>query len=226
MNIAIEQNILLLPPQLAREIGTNTALVLQQMHYWLQKSKHWIDGAKWIYNTFADWVKQFPFSLRTMKRVVSQLRELKLIRVEQFEKSHWDHTNWYTIDYERLEVLISSIVPNCPDHLCQPDTTDSANLAPSSTEITPETSTEKLEKTKKPKKKEPDGYEEWYQSALILGWVSARDGVKVRMAKGLYQGRYFNWKEVAKNQEHFLTEPVPHQPGQYLRALAKGFAKK
>lgn len=103
--LLIDEEPLVVIPSLAAQIGLNEALVLQQLHYWLKKSKHEHDGRKWVYNTLGEWQTQFPFwsedvLQRTMKSLVGQ----GLAVVHKFSKSNWDRTNWYSIDYERLEV--------------------------------------------------------------------------------------------------------------------------
>ncbi len=92
-------------PQLAVQIGLNEALVLQQIHYWLEDSEHEHDGRRWIYNTFGEWQSQFPFwSERTLQRIMGKLVKLDLVEVHKFNESNWDRTNWYTLKYEQLEV--------------------------------------------------------------------------------------------------------------------------
>jgi hypothetical protein len=58
--LLINEAPLMIVPSLAVEIGLNEAVVLQQIHYWLNISKHKIKGKKWVYNTYEDWQKQFP----------------------------------------------------------------------------------------------------------------------------------------------------------------------
>jgi hypothetical protein len=96
-------------PSLALEIGLEDALFLQQLHYWIRKSKHEHDGQRWIYNTFAEWQAQFPFwSLRTMQRIAARLVKRGLIKIHKFNEHNWDRTNWYAIDYEAVGKLSSS----------------------------------------------------------------------------------------------------------------------
>lgn len=134
MSLVIEGSPLAVLPGLAIRIGTNGALILQQIHYWLEKSKHTIDGCKWIYNSYESWHRQFPFiSLRTIKREVAALRDLQLIRVERFQKHRWNQTNWYTIDYQRLEAFSSLTVSTGSNRSGQSVPVDCANLPPSIT---------------------------------------------------------------------------------------------
>ena len=93
-------------PNLAKAIGLNEAIFLQQLHYWLQRSKNEHDGRVWVYNTYEEWQTQFPFwSLDTMQRIARKLVKSGLLVVHQFNKQNWDRRNWYSIDYERLEAL-------------------------------------------------------------------------------------------------------------------------
>lgn len=94
-------------PKLAEEIGLNEAIILQQIHYWLNTSKHYHDGKKWIYNSYPEWQKQFPFwSLITIKRTIYSLEKQKLLIAGNYNKAKFDKTKWYTIDYQTLEGMI------------------------------------------------------------------------------------------------------------------------
>lgn len=106
---------------LAKIIGRSSAALIQQIHYHLQKSKHVVEGTRWIYNSFKDWAEQLPFSDTTIKRAVSKLRDLGLIITERRDRQQWKQTNWYTIDYQRLECLIFSIGSFCPNRSVQID---------------------------------------------------------------------------------------------------------
>ncbi|NLX61346.1 MAG: hypothetical protein GXZ06_02315 [Tissierellia bacterium] len=95
---------------LAVILGLNEALVLQQIHYWLEINKknkrNFHEGRYWTYNTLKDWQKEFPFwSLSTIKRILKKLREKKLIEVDNFNIYQMDRTLWYTINYEEVDKL-------------------------------------------------------------------------------------------------------------------------
>lgn len=88
-------------PSLAREIGLNEAIMLQQMHYWLIKSSHEFEGVKWFYKTLEDWQTEFPFwSAMTIRRTLTNLEKQKVIRIGDFNKKKFDKTKWYTIEYQ------------------------------------------------------------------------------------------------------------------------------
>jgi hypothetical protein len=122
-------------PSLAKLIGLNEAIFLQQLHYWLIKSQHEYDGRKWVYNTFEEWQKQLPFwSIITIKRIVQSLRKAGLVSTTaQYNKMQVDRTLWYTIDYAAVDSLSehacdTSIVSTCYDGKCQVDTTNNQRL--------------------------------------------------------------------------------------------------
>ena len=74
------------------------------MHYWLKKSNHNYDGRRWIYNSFPEWQKHFPFwSVMTIKRAVYSLEKQNLLYVGNYNKAKFDKTKWYSINYEKLE---------------------------------------------------------------------------------------------------------------------------
>lgn len=58
-------------PDLARHVGLNEAIILQQLNYWIEATESGIEheGRRWVYNTQEQWREQFPFwSVDTVKR--------------------------------------------------------------------------------------------------------------------------------------------------------------
>jgi len=103
----INENPLLILPSLAMEIGLNEAIVLQQIHYWLQISDNHIQGHYWVYNTYKDWREQFPFwSTVTIRRILYKLEADGFIITGNYNSSRSNHTKWYTINYKELKNLI------------------------------------------------------------------------------------------------------------------------
>lgn len=90
-------------PSLAVEVGLNEAVVLQQVHYWLLRSNNVQDGYKWVYNSYSEWNKQFPFwSRNTLIRTFNRLEKQGYLISANYNKAGFDKTKWYRIDYERL----------------------------------------------------------------------------------------------------------------------------
>lgn len=107
-NLLIDEYPLLVPPTLASQIGLNEAIALQQIHFWVSKSKNFKDGKYWVYNTYDGWQKQFPFwSVSTIRRVFKSLEEKKLIETANYNEMKYDQTKWYTINYDKLNKIVS-----------------------------------------------------------------------------------------------------------------------
>ncbi|NDQ18126.1 DnaD domain protein, partial [Staphylococcus aureus] len=100
-------------PKLAEAIGLNEAIVLQQIHYWLNNSKHEYENKKWIYNSYKNWEAQFPFwSNVTIRRTISSLEKQNLLLTGNFNKVGFDKTKWYTINYLVLEGVSKRVAQN------------------------------------------------------------------------------------------------------------------
>lgn len=140
MKFLIHEPPLQLLPSLAVAIGLNEAIVLQQVHYWLNNPKAGVekDGQKWIFNTYEQWRENFPFwSDKTIQRTFLSLEAKKLIITAQFNIKDRDATKFYRIDYGQLETLeevklSSSMRTHSPDVNRNTETT-----AENTTEIAP-----------------------------------------------------------------------------------------
>ncbi|WPC43854.1 DnaD domain protein [Clostridium sp. JS66] len=93
-------------PKLAEIFGITESIILQQIHYWLLKSNHIINGTPWIYNSYEAWHNQISFLCkRTIIRAIKKLETAGVVLSSNFNKSKMDKTKWYTIDYKKLESL-------------------------------------------------------------------------------------------------------------------------
>lgn len=107
--LLLDEQPLVILPKLAVVIGLNEAIVLQQLHYWVEKSKNEKDGKYWVYNTLAEWREQFPFwSKNTIIRTFEKLEQDKLIETGVFNRNKSDRTKWYTINYKTLDACYNS----------------------------------------------------------------------------------------------------------------------
>lgn len=92
--------------KLAVILGLSESIVLQQMNYWIEKSKHIIEGKRWIYNTYSNWQEQLPFFCEsTIRRIIKKLEGMDIILSGNFNKSKMDKTKWYSINYSALDKL-------------------------------------------------------------------------------------------------------------------------
>ncbi|EWG12918.1 conserved phage C-terminal domain-containing protein [Cytobacillus firmus] len=109
-SLLVNERPMLILPSLAEKVGLNEAVLIQQIHYWLVKSRHIKEGRKWIYNTYKDWKKQMPFwSHATIGRTIRSLEEMGFLISANFNSSKMDKTKWYTIDYKKIAELEASL---------------------------------------------------------------------------------------------------------------------
>ena len=137
-------------PNVAAAIGVSEAIVVYRLDYWLGRTKHHFDDRAWVYNTYESWQEQFPFwSCRTIQAIFRRLERLGIIESSQaHNRSRWDKTKWYTIDYNRLSELVSqtpateapavdmsttapSMDPEATIDETQTDSIDGAEISPS-----------------------------------------------------------------------------------------------
>lgn len=103
-NLLIDDYPLIVLPSLAKHAGLNEAIMLQQIHFWIQRSQHFKENKKWVYNTYSGWVYQFPFwSESTIKRTIRSLERQNLLLTGNFNKLKIDNTKWYSINYQELK---------------------------------------------------------------------------------------------------------------------------
>ncbi|HQS84981.1 MAG TPA: DnaA N-terminal domain-containing protein [Alphaproteobacteria bacterium] len=117
-------------PTLAHRIGLNEALMLQQVHYWLNPklNRNIFEKRYWVHNTYRQWQTQFPFwSQRTIQRILLSLEEKGLLLA--FLRNDFHKTKHYTIDYDQLhkmELLSTKILSKMSR---QTDVIDHASLS-------------------------------------------------------------------------------------------------
>lgn len=97
-------------PRLAVAIGLHEAIILQQIHYWLEINKkvgrNYKNGHYWTFNSYNAWQEQFPFmSERTIRRSIGNLRKQKLLITANLSPHKFDNTLWYRINYDAVSSL-------------------------------------------------------------------------------------------------------------------------
>ena len=102
--LLLDEHPLFVLPSLASTLGLNEAIVIQQLHWWLLQGKNERDGHFWVFNTYQDWQKQFPWwSADTVKRTLRGMEKDGLVVSSMaYNQSKTDRTKWYRIDYDRL----------------------------------------------------------------------------------------------------------------------------
>lgn len=99
-------------PSLAKAIGINDAILLQQINYWLKiaskagDKRKFIDGRWWTYGAYREWQTQLSWlTLEGLRRIIYRLEKLKLLESKQHNLATGDARKWYTIDYEKVDAL-------------------------------------------------------------------------------------------------------------------------
>jgi hypothetical protein len=108
--LLFDEQPLVIDKTLAKLIGLNECIVIQQIHYWLtinqKTNKNYNDGCYWTYNTINEWQEEFPFwSVDTVKRTLAKLRKRNILITGNYNKLKRDRTLWYTINYAELKRL-------------------------------------------------------------------------------------------------------------------------
>lgn len=151
-NLLLDEYPLMVLPQLAKTVGLNEAIVLQQVHYWLLNNKrnnkqdYCIDGKWWVKASYPKWQKDnFPFwSVKTIQRTVTSLTTLTLLESAQHNKGTGDQSKFYTVNYEALDKLT---IPSGQNDLMHQDK-ESISIGSKSPDLLEETIEETTTETK------------------------------------------------------------------------------
>lgn len=104
--LLINETQMLVMPKLAKRIGLNEAIFLQQLYQRLNESKHVHDGHQWVPTSYEGWHEQFPFwSMSTIRRIIYKLEHEQLIITGNYNQLKIDKTKWYRINFDALEAV-------------------------------------------------------------------------------------------------------------------------
>ncbi len=165
MSLLIKEPPLQVLPSLAVRIGLNEAIVVQQLHYFLQGTGNGktIDGEKWIFNTYEEWRFVFPFwSTRTIERIFEQLETMNLV-VSCQPEGRQSRRKYYRLNRGMVSLMEREAIPE-PANLAgsEPEAAkladwEPANLAASLIAKTTAKTTLKLTSEEKPEVKTRKG---------------------------------------------------------------------
>lgn len=106
--LIIEEPLVVLPT-IARALDINKAIILQQVQYWVLKSKHERDGFIWIWNSYTEWAEQFPWlTPRAVRHHINGLEEDGLLISGEYNRDKRDNTKWYRIDYQAVDRIVEA----------------------------------------------------------------------------------------------------------------------
>ncbi|MBZ4031233.1 DnaD domain protein [Ligilactobacillus salivarius] len=196
-NLLLDDRPLVIQPKLAELLGDlDEAVILQQIHYWLEKRLNIKDGYSWVYNSMVEWNKQFPWlSLKTLKRKFKSLEDKGLLITGNYNKAKFDRTKWYRIDYDAFSNLGNALgqndltnVSNCPNAKGQNDTTNTIEYTENNNIDTTTTDITEIKII----------YEFWKSNIGSLSPYLCRE----------IQTIYNDWKEVSKQPKEMILESI------------------
>ena len=96
--------------ELERTFGIRKARFISKLDYWLSVCGKEISShpGKWIYNTISKWADQLDCSISTVKRTIKSLEEQKVLLSKKVNAKRYNHTKWYTLDYQLLKSFLKS----------------------------------------------------------------------------------------------------------------------
>lgn len=110
----------------AKEYGIVEAVILQNLIFWIKKNKanerHFYEGKYWTYNSIRAFHELFNFlTPKQIRRALESLEESEAVIKNNFNKSSYDRTTWYTvsdeiytksIDNSHLPKQANGVLPN------------------------------------------------------------------------------------------------------------------
>lgn len=238
-NLLISEPPLQVLPSLAKIVGLNEAIVLQQFNYWLEKSNNIRDGYKWIYNSYSKWNEQFPFwSNATLRRTINSLEKQGFLITANYNKAGFDKTKWYRINYER----VSNASAQNEQTSCSKCANASAQNEQTNTNRLPETTTEtnnNMSDNKSDQKEKVDygKFIEWFNQKTgkrFKNVESNRKIIRARINEGyskselakVVEFKSKQWKDDPKMNAYLRITTIfaPSHFGNYLNE-ATGYSK-
>ena len=94
--------------ELACEIGLNESIILLQFEFWQSISDHLYDDKVWFFKSIPEIRQTFRFwSADTVKRAIAAIVKQKFVFTGNFNKSKFDKTTWYSLNFKELAKLKS-----------------------------------------------------------------------------------------------------------------------
>ena len=107
--LLIDEPPLLVIPGLAKVVGLDGAIVLQQVHYLTNPdfSQNHFQDRYWVWKTYEQWAEILPFwSKRTIQRVIRALEESNLLVTYKKQNKSFKNVKYYAINYDELTQMI------------------------------------------------------------------------------------------------------------------------
>jgi hypothetical protein len=92
---------------LAKKFGIDESIMIEYISYWIdfniRTGKKYSDDRHWMYQKQEDIAAHFPYwTKRQVERILKSLKTKGIIVMGNFNKSSFDRTGWYSINYEMI----------------------------------------------------------------------------------------------------------------------------
>lgn len=107
-HIRIPDEVTLLVPALAKEIGLNESMMFMQLGFWIRTSNNYRNDSWWTYQSVRDIQKKaFPYwSANTINRTIKSLETKGLIvTTDEYNEKKYDRTRWFRFNIENCAKL-------------------------------------------------------------------------------------------------------------------------
>lgn len=90
---------------IATDYSVPIAIVVANLDFWLHtnkaNNKHFHKGVYWTFNSFKAFTEIFPYyNKEQIRRILRKMKNLNIIKVDNFNRFNYDKTNWYTFTDE------------------------------------------------------------------------------------------------------------------------------
>jgi DNA-binding PadR family transcriptional regulator len=97
--------------------GVNEAIFLNNLAFWIRtnwaKNKNFHDGRTWSYNSYAGFIKYFPFwTEKQIRTIVNSCEKQGLLCSSNYNTAKYDRTKWYSLTDKGLKLFPDLICPN------------------------------------------------------------------------------------------------------------------
>lgn len=125
--------------EIATKYGMLEAVLLENIHYWIEKNKedgrNFYDGKYWTYNSVKKFAELFPYaSENQIKYALKNIREEGIIEVGNYNQHKMDKTLWYSLTEKGERLFLSYSSDDCKedrlqdDVLGEPDDIDASSI--------------------------------------------------------------------------------------------------
>jgi hypothetical protein len=90
--------------------SVDQAIFLHHIFYWLEYNeragKNFQEGRYWSYQTLEELQYHFPYwTVRQLRFIIEKLMKAGILLKGNFNENKYDHTTWYSIDYEKYRSI-------------------------------------------------------------------------------------------------------------------------